>query len=177
MKGLFELVRKHVGRGESRLWGGLLAVLCFAQETPLALANPAGCDTMKTIDQGEIRDPKGKLIREAAKIYVLSCTCGEGRNIYIYQYTKRPSHMPGYRAICYPDWGNALGGRDFQSFEEAEKAAVSGSGLLNCYKVCMDKAGSDIPTYMRCTKIPKNMKGTPQQCNEVADRVLSGKPF
>jgi hypothetical protein len=49
-------------------------------------------------------------------IHVIACN---DRQFYIYQYVNRQ----GFRAILPPDWGHAIGGRDFGTFEEATTAA------------------------------------------------------
>ena len=58
---------------------------------------------------------------EASNIHVIACN-GAGENggqFYIYEYLNRP----GFRAILPPNWGNALGGRDFGTYQEAASVA------------------------------------------------------
>ena len=66
---------------------------------------------------------------EASVIYEVNCS---GLQFYIYDYIKRPGcekeGAPGtncYRAIRVPDWGHAIGGRDFSSYAEAIPAAAA----------------------------------------------------
>lgn len=71
--------------------------------------------------QQEIFDPPPfKRIRvEAALVHRVACQYGA--TIYVYQYLKRPF----FRAIQPPNWGNALGGRDFATFNEAATAGCA----------------------------------------------------
>ena len=76
---------------------------------------------VKEIQQPESLDASGRILVEAAVIRVVTCA-GPSENtgqFYIYQYIKRS----GFRAIQPPDWGHALGGGDFATFEEATAAA------------------------------------------------------
>ena len=66
--------------------------------------------------QSELRDASGRLVREAAKVYVIGCN---GQGFYIYEYLNRP----GYRAIRPPDWSHSIGGRDFETYEDAVHVA------------------------------------------------------
>jgi hypothetical protein len=60
--------------------------------------------------------------REAATIYQIRCY-SNNRIYYIYQLTDR--ERPAYRAIIPPYWGNALGGRDWPSYQEAVRVACT----------------------------------------------------
>ncbi len=75
----------------------------------------------QVMGQQEIRDGSGRITQEAAKIYIVTCQIGynTGRQIYIYQYLRRP----GFRAILPPDWSHPAGGRDFATYNEALNAA------------------------------------------------------
>jgi hypothetical protein len=53
---------------------------------------------------------------EAALIHVMNCP---GGHIYIYEYLSRP----GFRVIRPPNWGQAIGGRDFPSMADAVSVA------------------------------------------------------
>jgi hypothetical protein len=77
----------------------------------------------QTINQPESRDPSGKITVEAANIEVITCDTPQAskEQFYIYEYVNRH----GYRAILPPNWGHALGGRDFDTKEEAIAAACS----------------------------------------------------
>jgi N-dimethylarginine dimethylaminohydrolase len=72
--------------------------------------------TSTHFNQAEQRDGYGRITVEAATIYVLNCNgAGEnGRQIYIYQYLKRP----GFRAVL-PGYWHAIGGQDFGTFGQA----------------------------------------------------------
>ncbi len=69
----------------------------------------------------EARDASGRLWNEASRMYLLTCNgAGEnGRQYYLYQYLKRL----GFRVILPPNYGQAIGGRDFSSYEEAANTA------------------------------------------------------
>ena len=78
----------------------------------------------QALSQPQQRDAAGRMIVEAASIHVITCN-GPGENggqYYIYQYLNRA----GFRAILPPDWGHALGGRDFPTLGEAVREACSG---------------------------------------------------
>ena len=114
--------------------------------SPLTVA-PARL-VVKQIQQAESLDASGRIRVEAAVIHVLACA-GPGENegqFYIYQYVKRS----GFRAVQPPDWGHAIGGGDFATFEEATSAA--------CLKVTLgprplkleagiDRSGSDYRNF------------------------------
>lgn len=68
-----------------------------------------------SLSQAEARDGSGKVTVEAATIHVVACGGGATPGIYVYQYVNRA----GFRAIKPPDWGRALGGRDFATLDEA----------------------------------------------------------
>jgi hypothetical protein len=59
--------------------------------------------------------------REEADITIIRCA--NGRQYYIYGYYR--AQGPHYRAIIPPYWGNALGGRDHFTFEQAIAAACT----------------------------------------------------
>lgn len=84
----------------------------------------AACQTLQTINQPESRDAAGRITGEASIIHVVSCVGAGGSSepMYIYQYLNRP----GFRVIRPPDWGHAIGGQDFQTFEQAQAAAATG---------------------------------------------------
>lgn len=71
--------------------------------------------------QPERRDEAGRITVEAAAVHVIQCDePGEnGGEYYIYQYLYRD----GFRAIDPPEWGDAIGDRDFDSYAEAAEAA------------------------------------------------------
>lgn len=86
-----------------------------------------GFRQVRRLNQPEARDATGRITTEAAIIHVVACDgpMGNGAQIYVYEYQNRP----GFRAIHPPDWGNALGGRDFPHLIGAATAgclAVSG---------------------------------------------------
>jgi hypothetical protein len=80
-------------------------------------------NVVKTIQQPEKRDGSGRITVEGATIHVIRCNLGPstGKEFYVYQYTSRG----GFKAIQPPDWGHALGGREFGTFAEAVTAACS----------------------------------------------------
>jgi len=82
---------------------------------------------IRRFDQAEQLSPSGKPLVEESTINVVSCS-GAGENggqYYIYQYHKRA----GFRAIKPPNWAQAIGGRDWPTFEQAAAAACrSGRG-------------------------------------------------
>jgi len=94
--------------------------------TAIALTDvPASASqAIQRFNQPEQRDAYGRLTVEASVITVVSCN-GPGENggqFYIYQYVNRP----GFRAVRPPYWGQAIGGRDFASYEQANYAACGG---------------------------------------------------
>ena len=80
----------------------------------------APCQEVSSFFQGETRDSSYRITREAANIHVVKC--GNGDTLYIYEYLNRV----GFRVIRPPAWGSAIGGRDFQTYQEA--LAVAGTG-------------------------------------------------
>ncbi len=78
------------------------------------------CSSKGRTNQTETRDGFGRIRTEAATIHILDCP-GRGE-VYIYEYTNRR----GFRAIKPPNWGAALGGRDFETMELAVQAASDG---------------------------------------------------
>jgi hypothetical protein len=82
---------------------------------------PAGCQLQQTSTQPEARDATGRITVEASIIHVLSCSSGP---MYIYQYTNRSA----FRVVRPPNWGNPIGGRDFQSCAEAQAVAAGSTG-------------------------------------------------
>ena len=71
--------------------------------------------------QDEVRDGSGKITVEAATIHVIACGGGSTPGIYVYEYTNRP----GFRAVQPPNWGTALGGRDFNTLAQAIAAGCA----------------------------------------------------
>ena len=71
--------------------------------------------------QPESRDQSGKIVVEGAVISIVACKGPRenGGTFYIYQYTDRQA----FRAILPPDWGKAIGGKDFTAFDDAVAAA------------------------------------------------------
>lgn len=57
---------------------------------------------------------------ERSDITIIRC---QNREYYIYRYYRRSG--PNYRAIIPGRWGNALGGRDHWTFDEAAGAACN----------------------------------------------------
>jgi hypothetical protein len=94
------------------------------REVPPPVAVPPH-RVVQTINEGESRDASGRITVEASTIHVTECNPeGSGRRmVYIYEYVNRR----GFRAIRPPDWGHALGGRDFDTRDEAT-ATACGSG-------------------------------------------------
>jgi hypothetical protein len=82
-----------------------------------------GARIIATERQAETRDASGKLTREAAVINFVACDGGVKPDLYVYDYFNRK----GFRAIQPPNWGEALGGRDFASLNEA---IAAGCGVL-----------------------------------------------
>jgi hypothetical protein len=80
---------------------------------------PMACQPLRSMNQQESRDAYGRILVEASTIHVMSCG---GVEVFIYEYMNRH----GYRVIRPPDWGHAIGGRDFATFDEAQ-AVASGS--------------------------------------------------
>jgi hypothetical protein len=94
--------------------------------TPVAASTPpqqqaaAKHTEIGLLSQAETRDAAGKITTEAATIHVIACANGSGgghtpAGIYVYEYTKRA----GFRAVQPPNWGTALGGKEFATLGEA----------------------------------------------------------
>ncbi len=79
---------------------------------------PRGCAELQKLQQPESRDSSGRITVEAALIHVLSCS---GRQTLIYHYEKRSA----FRVIVPPDYGHAIGGRDFASYADALAALAA----------------------------------------------------
>ena len=86
-----------------------------------ATSGGAGAAVLRVLGQQEARDYWGHITQEAATVRIVACN-GSGRQVYIYQYLNRP----GFRAILPPDFGHALGGRDFATYDEAVRAGCGG---------------------------------------------------
>jgi hypothetical protein len=95
--------------------GALLAFLLVRSPEAQAFA------IVRSFDQAEQRDASGKVTDEASTIHEVACSSpGEnGGKYYIYQYKDRP----GFRAILPPNWGSPIGGRDFDTQDQAIAAA------------------------------------------------------
>jgi hypothetical protein len=67
----------------------------------------------------------GQLVRLAANIYQTSCNGGgeNGRQYYLYEYVdgnrRVRTDVPAYRVIAPPDYGHAIGNRDWSSWQQA----------------------------------------------------------
>src|ERR1700754_2572278 len=107
------------------MWGNamLIKIRFFSAVALTAIfAGPAGAyQATQRFNQAEQRSPTGQIQVEASVITVISCNSpGEhGGQYYIYQYLNRA----GFRAIQPPNWGNAIGGGDWSTFEQAAGAA------------------------------------------------------
>lgn len=97
---------------------GALGVLSLVQ-SPSAWA----WDIVEEFDQAEARDAEGRITVEESIIYVIACSgpSENGGQYYLYEYVNRD----GYRAILPPDWGQPIGGRDFDTMDEAGAAACT----------------------------------------------------
>jgi hypothetical protein len=69
--------------------------------------------------QQALTDASGGTTVEAANVHIMACA--NGHQFYVYQYVNRP----GFRAVSPPDWGQAIGGQDFGTFQEAVDAACA----------------------------------------------------
>jgi hypothetical protein len=98
-------------------WVGMTANLSVPTSAAPAQTAQA-CSELQNYNQAESRDSTGKITVEAALIHVVTCN---GRQFYIYQYLKRA----GFRAVLPPDYGHAIGGRDFATYAEALAAALA----------------------------------------------------
>jgi hypothetical protein len=86
-----------------------------------ATTGGTGAAVLRVLGQQETRDYWGRITQEAATIHIVACN-GSNRQIYIYEYLRRP----GFRAIAPPDWSHPLGGRDYATYNEALGAACGG---------------------------------------------------
>ncbi len=105
------------------LFAGCLAASGLAA---LLLAAPAQAyEEVYSFYQAESTDGYGNITVEASIIHIVECwDLGEnGGEFYVYEYVNRL----GFRAIQAPDWGHAIGGKDFDTYEEAALAACGGS--------------------------------------------------
>jgi hypothetical protein len=109
--------------------GASLALALAAAGLSMAVSLPAFAaqETQRAYQQQQT-DANGRLTVEAAYIHVIACNgAGEnGRQFYVYQYANRR----GFRAIAPPNWGRAIGGRDFGTFQESVAAACRGGGYM-----------------------------------------------
>jgi len=102
----------------------------------LTLCIPASTlayQALRQMNQPESRDATGKITVEAALITIIACN-GAGENggqFYIYGYANRPA----FRAVHPPDWGHAVGGRDFGTFQQAARAACGTSHAVSKWSV------------------------------------------
>ena len=79
-------------------------------------AQPSGKPAeIGALSQAEMRDAADKITVEAATIHVIACGGGSTPGIYVYEYVNRR----GFRAVQPPNWGTALGGKDFATLAEA----------------------------------------------------------
>jgi hypothetical protein len=96
---------------------------------------PPGWKVLSVTQQPESRDATGKITVEASIIHVVAKENGE--QFYVYQYVNRP----GFRTIRPPDWGHAIGGQDYPTFEQAVAAAQRTPcppGQIELLGVCSD---------------------------------------
>jgi hypothetical protein len=115
----------YSSRGSSSVQRLGLALLALALPAVFLLVAPANAfEEVTSFGQDESYDTEGNLVVEASVIHVLECIDpGEnGEEVYVYEYVNRP----GFRAISPPDWGHALGGKDFDTYEEAALVACGG---------------------------------------------------
>lgn len=105
--------------------GRLLACLCGLAALA-ATAGPAPARAHSEVNaflQPERRDETGRVTVEAAAVHVIHCD-DEGENggeYYVYQYIYRD----GFRVIAPPNWGQVIGGRDWDTYMEAVTAACT----------------------------------------------------
>ena len=104
----------------SSLTSAFLAALAMAS----LIAEPASAyQATQRFSQPEQRGPNGQLTVEGAVLTAVACN-GPGENggqRYIYQYLNRA----GFRAISPPNWGQALGGHDWATFDQAVGVACT----------------------------------------------------
>ena len=96
-----------------------VALSLFARPRPGTGGNPqiaSAPPIVQNIGQPENRDSNGRVTQEAAVIHVVSCN---SHQFFIYEYQNRKA----FRAINPPDYGHALGGKDFTSYFDAVNAA------------------------------------------------------
>lgn len=105
------------------------AVPRIALEPLPAVLPPTYQETQRTF-QPEQRGPDGKITVEAATIKTVSCS--NGKTILVYEYVNRPH----FRAILPPNWGAALGGRDFSSFAEAAAVGCQAVAMQGTTAAC-----------------------------------------
>ena len=90
----------------------------------LPVATSRACRRTGTIQQPGKKDADGRILVEAATIQVVQCHGPKGpETLYVYQYLDRP----GNRVIRPGEWGKAIGGKDFASFDEALATAATAS--------------------------------------------------
>jgi hypothetical protein len=101
----------------------------FSRLPPIACALIAGIAAAPpgrayTISQQMDQPAVGNV--EAAYIRVIACNGpGEnGRQFYVYEYNRAASQA-NFRAIEPPSWGLAIGGHDYDTFQQAAQAACS----------------------------------------------------
>lgn len=87
-------------------------------QASLCSAPGGGCQLRQIVRQPEQRDAQGRLTAEAALIHVLQCPTTGTR--YVYQYLNRRA----FRVVQPPNWGQALGGGDFATCEQANTVAA-----------------------------------------------------
>lgn len=93
----------------------------FLDERGTPRQHAAGPKEIGTMDQAEMRDAAGKVTVEASTIHVMACGGGSKPDIYVYEYKARRA----FRAVQPPNWGTALGGKDFPTFSEAVSAGCA----------------------------------------------------
>jgi hypothetical protein len=107
--------QKNSQTGRDDVVGVVLSL--FARPRP-GTGNPqiaSAPPILQNIGQPEQRDASGRVQLEAAVIHIVTCNA---RQVYIYEYQNRV----GFRAISPPDFGHALGGKDFTTYLDAVKA-------------------------------------------------------
>jgi hypothetical protein len=101
--------------------GNIVArLLAFAT----VLVFPAATGNTYEVTGRQVQDEQrwgDQITVEASIIHHIYCNGRRenGGRYFIYQYTNRP----GFRAILPPYWGDAIGGRDWRSFERAASVA------------------------------------------------------
>ena len=109
-----------------RLFSRYSAIAATAAALTLTIMPANASQPVQRFNQAEQRDASGRLTVEASVITVVNCNgAGEnGRQVYIYQYVNRA----GFRAILPPYWSDAIGGRDWATYDQAAVAACGGGG-------------------------------------------------